>query len=630
MNRFSMRLLWLGLLTALAAPAAQAGNWWNSEWTARKKITTDTTAAGVPIPETISAAPVLVRLHAGNFQFEGAREDGSDLRFVAEDHATVLPHHVEKYDALMGEAFVWVKVSELTPKAPVSFWLYHGNRNPQMPRGDDAKGTYDADTAAVYHFSEIGSAPQDMTGNGNHGQNAGLPAGGAYIGTGLRLDNNTAVAIPPSPSLQWTEGGPATIAAWVKLTVAPSTGWIVSRVDATNSVVVGADNGVPYVEIARGSSIQRVAASAALPVGAWRHLAVVAGPAGMTLFVDGEEAGRGAGALPAMSAGLQLGGEGFQGELDELQIARVARPPGYIRLLAVSQGEKGSKLLALGPDEQTGSWFSAGYLGIIVKSLTVDGWIAIVILMIMMAISWWVMIGKAAYLQGVTKGNDAFMKLWHHVADDLKMLGNADEEHAKTLGGRIDAKSFKVIRRSPIYRLYDIGLDELRDRVKADQRRRATHTLSAQSVQAIRSMLDGGLVRETQKLNAQMVLLTIAISGGPFVGLLGTVAGVMITFAGVAQEGEVNVPGIAPGISAALLATVAGLAVAIPALFGYNYLLTRVKNAQSDMHVFIDEFVTKLAECYSGSNGEKHFPTIVPTEMLAAEESPLGEPVAQE
>ena len=98
-----------------------------------------------------------------------------------------------------------------------------------------------------------------------------------------------------------------------------------------------------------------------------------------------------------------------------------------------------------------------------------------------------------------------------------------------------------------------------------------------------------------------MVLLTIAISGGPFLGLLGTVVGVMITFAAVAAAGDVNVNAIAPGIAAALAATVAGLAVAIPSLFGYNYLLIRIKNAQSDLHVFIDEFVAKMAEFYSES-----------------------------
>jgi biopolymer transport protein ExbB len=102
-----------------------------------------------------------------------------------------------------------------------------------------------------------------------------------------------------------------------------------------------------------------------------------------------------------------------------------------------------------------------------------------------------------------------------------------------------------------------------------------------------------------QRLNRLMVILTIAISGGPFLGLLGTVVGVMITFAAIAASGDVNVNAIAPGIAAALVATVAGLAVAIPALFGYNYLLSRVKDLTSDIQVFVDEFVTKMAELYS-------------------------------
>ncbi|HKJ22178.1 MAG TPA: MotA/TolQ/ExbB proton channel family protein, partial [Gammaproteobacteria bacterium] len=91
---------------------------------------------------------------------------------------------------------------------------------------------------------------------------------------------------------------------------------------------------------------------------------------------------------------------------------------------------------------------------------------------------------------------------------------------------------------------------------------------------------------------------TIAISGGPFLGLLGTVMGVMITFANIAASGDVNINAIAPGISAALVATVAGLLVAIPALFGYNYLASRIKNISSDMHVFVDEFVSKAEEQY--------------------------------
>src|SRR6202044_2589009 len=97
------------------------------------------------------------------------------------------------------------------------------------------------------------------------------------------------------------------------------------------------------------------------------------------------------------------------------------------------------------------------------------------------------------------------------------------------------------------------------------------------------------LVRLSQRLSSQMVWLTIAIAGGPFLGLLGTVVGVMITFAAIAASGDVNVNAIAPGIAAALLATVAGLGVAIPCLFGYNYLASRIKTIASDMQIFIDE-----------------------------------------
>jgi biopolymer transport protein ExbB len=102
-----------------------------------------------------------------------------------------------------------------------------------------------------------------------------------------------------------------------------------------------------------------------------------------------------------------------------------------------------------------------------------------------------------------------------------------------------------------------------------------------------------------------MVLLTIAISGGPFLGLLGTVVGVMITFAAIAAAGDVNVNSIAPGIAAALVATVAGLAVAIPALFGYNYLVAKVKDIVSEMHGFTDELITRMAETYSRPDPER-------------------------
>jgi biopolymer transport protein ExbB len=72
----------------------------------------------------------------------------------------------------------------------------------------------------------------------------------------------------------------------------------------------------------------------------------------------------------------------------------------------------------------------------------------------------------------------------------------------------------------------------------------------------------------------------------------------MITFAIIAKSGEVDVNSIAPGIASALLATTVGLLVAIPALFMYSFLNTRIKGVIGSMQVFIDEFVAKVAEFY--------------------------------
>jgi biopolymer transport protein ExbB len=581
---------------------AQASTWWSKEWTLRKEITVDTTATGMAIADPIGTVPVLIRLHAGNFQFDAAKEDGGDIRFVAQDNKTLLSYHIEKYDALMGEAFVWVKAPDLRPGAKTSFWLYYGNGNSKLDRGDDAKATYDPDTVLVYHFTEHGTPAIDSTAFSNLSKNAGIATDGSFIGTGIRLDEKAALTIPPSSSLQWAEGSPVTISTWIKLTTLAPKEIIFSRRNGNTSVLVGADNGVPYIEVSKDGNVQRSAAGTPMPVGSWRHLAIVASTATIDLYLDGENVASLNATLPAMNTAIQIGGGNFNGELDELEISKVARSAGFIKLAAISQGENGAKLLVLGPDEETVSWFSGGYVGVIVKSLSLDGWVVIGILIVMSLISWYVMISKASYLNKVAKGNAQFVKFWHDVSSDLSILVHTDLDHVRSMGGRVDDKSFRTIRWGSIYRIYNIGAEELRHRLARDERSGLPRALSARSVQAIRATLDGGLVRETQKLNRRMVLLTIAISGGPFLGLLGTVVGVMITFAAIAQQGEVNVNSIAPGISAALAATVTGLAVAIPALFGYNYLLSRVKDATSDMQVFIDEFVTSMAEFYDGTN----------------------------
>ncbi len=603
----------------MLAISADAGAWWNEQWTVRKKITLDTTAAGGAISEPVGTATVLVRLYEGNFQFGTARDDGSDIRFIAADDKTPLKYHVEKYDSNLYEAFVWVKVPDVKPGAQVTFWLYSGNASEQAARGDDAKGSYDPDTLLVYHFGESGSAPVDVTAGAHNAENAGVPASGSLIAGGLRFAGQTGVIIPLAADLAWTEGGTATISAWVKPTMLAPGAVLLSRREGDRALVIGLDNGVPFVEVTGPGGAQRSkpTAEAPLAVNVWRHLAVTATGSQLTVWLDGESYATLAAGLPALNAPIILGKEKtaeggadsatatFVGEIDELQIAKVARPAGWLKLAAANQagGDKTAKLLVCGEDEaskhggesEIGKQFSL--LADISKSLTFDGWVVIGLCALLAVVGWVVAVTKFLYLNKIKKATNTFLAHWVQISGNLHILDSGDEETVKSMGGKATPKTQMMMRQSPLYHIYQIGFGEIQDRLATA--RENFSGLSGRSMQAIRATLDGGLVREVQKLNSSLVFLTIGIAGGPYLGLLGTVIGVMITFAVIAKSGQVEVNSIAPGIAGALLATVAGLAVAIPALFAYSYISSRIKDAVSDMHVFIDEFVAKIAEFYS-------------------------------
>jgi biopolymer transport protein ExbB len=633
-------LLALVLFAALWPRPAAA--WWNDQWSLRKKITIDTGPSGASVSDAIGTTPILVRLHVGNFRFGAAKEDGGDLRFVAADDKTPLKHHVEKYDSLLGEALVWVSIADLKPGTKNEIWLYYGNA--KALTAVDAKGTYDPDTLLVYHFADRGTPAQDVSAWANSAQSVVPAADGAIIGQGAHFDGQTALTLPGSPSLVVAEGGELTWSAWIKMAAPQPRAVLFSRSEAQNGLIIGLDNGVPFVEVTKLGNTQRSGDGAPIAPGAWRHLAVVAKNNQISVYVDGNPFSTLAAALPTMTGTSLLGQNsaapaspadsasagttatpatpaaapaadtpasppaadaaaaspaaaavGFAGDLDELQIAKVARPAGFIKLAAIGQGPEQAKLISFSVDEETASWFS-GYFAVILRSVTLDGWVVIGLLAIMAVISWIVMVDRVSYLNRTAKGNRLFLKYFREAATDLEGLLQLDRaETDASLGGQVAAKNHKMIHAAPLYRLFSLAAQEIRRRFAGNGSRRM---LSPQAIASIRAVLDSGYVHETQRLNRMMVMLTIAISGGPFLGLLGTVVGVMITFAAIAASGDVNVNAIAPGIAAALVATVAGLGVAIPALFAYNYLITRIKDATSEMQVFVDELIAKMAESY--------------------------------
>lgn len=553
-------------LTVFASPAHA---WWEADYSYRTKINLNVAAAG--ITGEVARAPVLVRLHSGNLNFADVKADGSDLRFVAGDDRTPLKFHIEKWSPQEQQALVWVDVQGLQPGQASALYVYYGNK--EATAEQDVAGTFGPDYRLVYHFNAAG-APRDATANGaNASGGEGRNAGG-LIGNSLVLDGTTPMGLPAGAFA----AGPLSVSFWVK----PTGDGAIFALPGAVSLVSEGDQ--VFID-ANGTR----SAGAALPAGTWANVALVNDGAKSVLYINGQPAGETAGALGA-ATGNAVVGQGFAGEIDEFRVAGVALPQAAFQLAAASEGQ-GAKLVTTDTAEQAETG-GHNYFGILFAALTLDAWIVIALLAIMSLISWYVMIGKGLMLSRVGAANEDFLDAYGQQA---RRSGDHDGLPAFDPGAGAAS--------STLGQLYQIGRRELTDRLAEGRSSGSRFAIRAQSIAAIRSALDAGQVRESQKINKQLVLLTIAISGGPFIGLLGTVLGVMITFASVAAAGEVNINAIAPGIAAALLATVAGLAVAIPALFGYNYLLSRVEEITADNQIFVDELEKRIAETWQDTDG---------------------------
>jgi len=553
-------LVLFGLLVGFIPLSSIAA--WNADWTNHKKISIN----AVGVNPAVAQFPVVVRLHSGNFDFSSAKIDGSDIRFIAADDKTELKYHIEKYDSVNELADIWVQLPKIdAAEKDAHFWIYSGNE--KAAASADAKATWDASTVAAFHFAEK-SLFQDSSATGIVASGEITVQKAALLGEAAVFTNKPFV-IPVNPALKRAAGAGYTWSAWIKPASLPQTAVLYSQGDAISlkldgqklSLNVGASN------ISGGE----------IKAAAWQYVAFTMEGGKASIYVNGVSVG--AGDAPVVDAESEIKiGDGYTGEMDEMEIANVARSAGWLKLAASAQGMD-SQLLKVeeGADEEGGDDGKPNYIKILIDSLTPDAKIVIGILAVMFAISVWVMAKKAMLVSVTDKDNKKFLARFQNAGNDLLSLDKGANFPNSTL-----------------YKLYSAGLREIRKREIAGQEL----GLSGASMDAIKAAIDADLVRETQRQNAGMVLLTIAISGGPFLGLLGTVVGVMITFAAIAAAGDVNVNAIAPGIAAALLATVAGLAVAIPALFGYNYLASRIKNITIAMQIFVDEFVTRTAELY--------------------------------
>ncbi len=605
----SRYLLCSTFLFCCVAFCSGAQAWWNDKWPNRVPIAIDTSKAGANLTENISDATVLVKLHAGNFQdFFALKDDLSDLRFIADDDKTPLKFHVDAFDIVNQFIYVWVKIPQLTAGVNSGrIWMYYGNA--AAPSAQDRAGSFDINTSAVYHFKTGEAIPQDASTNKINASAATATISGvAQIAAGLKFDKGQSVSIAESPALmtQATQG--ATISFWVKPNGPQTAALLFDQSGANSDLSIGIDQNAIYARLILPNG--RAAETAKVPsmrANEWQHIALVVAPAKLTLFVDGKEVANVPVQLQDFGGAVVLGNDAqgthsFVGEMDEVRIDHVARSAAWISLAVENQGIE-NKLLRVQQAEQLGSGGGgSSFWKVIIGSQDNAGWVIIGSLAIMAAISWMVMISKAFYIRAVNKDNVKFLDQYRALSGrDPALLDHEDSDQDKELESSPVAQALfgkhDHFQSSPIYRVYHRGIQESHSRLGSSVGARAAG-LTPGAIAAIRATLDTQMVVEQQRLNSKMVLLTIGIAGGPFIGLLGTVIGVMITFAAIAASGDVNISAIAPGVAAALAATVMGLMVAIPSLFGYNYLMSQIKTSIADMRVFADEFITRLAEYY--------------------------------
>jgi biopolymer transport protein TolQ len=203
------------------------------------------------------------------------------------------------------------------------------------------------------------------------------------------------------------------------------------------------------------------------------------------------------------------------------------------------------------------------------------GQVITTVLAIFSMVAWAVMFGKRSQLNTLRRLNHSFER---HLRDQKSLLElsesmrqHRDIPYADLLSDAVEA----------YWRAAAIGKEKGLD----TSRFRLEHAENA---------LQRALAQQTLRYESNMIFLASIVSGAPFLGLLGTVWGVMDAFSAVSVQQTASIQTLAPGVSAALLTTISGLLVAIPCLFGYNLLFAMTKRLITELENFASAIADRI------------------------------------
>lgn len=226
----------------------------------------------------------------------------------------------------------------------------------------------------------------------------------------------------------------------------------------------------------------------------------------------------------------------------------------------------------------------------VLSETTIVGHIVLLTLFLASIMSWSVTLYKLTSLQAAKRKNSRFSAIFYQDQSPLSI-------HERKIH----------FRDSPLFKVYKAGCEELCFQLfgakivdnsycsyPCDKR----ETISPAQMHSIASAMERAIGESTLQLESLMIFLSTAITGAPFLGLLGTVWGIMDIFAGISVTGKTTLAAVAPGVSGALTTTISGLLVAIPAMFGYNFLIATIRSMILQCESFATELSAKIEHRY--------------------------------
>ncbi len=246
------------------------------------------------------------------------------------------------------------------------------------------------------------------------------------------------------------------------------------------------------------------------------------------------------------------------------------------------------------------------------EKATLEGKVTIGLLAIVSLVSWTVIITKARQLYRARRATRRFLAAYRQAREPLTLF-----REQKTFEG------------APAYEVYLTGSEEISYHLGKDPVEGSGATKIAPSAyDYVQVAIERTVSAEGIGLERGMIILSTAVAGGPFIGLLGTVWGVMETFSGVARANAASLTAMAPGVAGALIATVIGLLVAIPAMFAYNFMVTQIRALTQQLDDYASEFATHLEHTFVDARVQRETESTPPEAAAATASSARPSPGA--